>query len=123
MRRNVDLRIASFLLMMVIQERIITVRIFSGCLDLWRMAFQNGPYTAWEHVSSDKREALASVVTGPARGASPFRTLRVKGLEPNLRYQVNGEGRWPGDVLMEAGWPLPVFEGDYQSLQLYLSAI
>ena len=50
-------------------------------------------------------------------------TLRLKGLDPELTYQVNGEGACPGDVLMEAGWPLPELLGDYQSLQLCLSAV
>ena len=92
--------------------------------DYYRLSdpFRNGPYTAWEHVSSDKREALVSLVTGPFRGAPPFLTLRIKGLDPALRYRVNGEGSWSGDVLMQAGWPLPILLGDYQALQLYLEA-
>ena len=48
--------------------------------DYYRLSnpFQNGPYTAWEHVSHDKREALVSLVTGHFRGAPPFRTLSIK---------------------------------------------
>ena len=92
--------------------------------DYYRLSdpFQNGPYTAWEHVSSDKREALVSLVTGPFRGAPPFLALQVRGLDPSLRYQVNGEGGWPGDVLMQVGIPLPILQGDYQALQFYLRA-
>ena len=92
--------------------------------DYYRLSdpFRNGPYTAWEHVSPDRREALVSLVTGPFRGAPPFLTLRIKGLDPALRYRINGEGSWHGDVLMQAGWPLPVLSGDYQALQLYLEA-
>ncbi len=92
--------------------------------DYYRLTdpFQNGPYTAWEQVSPDKREALVSLVTGPFRGAPPLLCLRVKGLDPALRYTVNGEGSWPGDVLLYAGYPLPLLTGDYRSLQLYLKA-
>ena len=92
--------------------------------DYYRLSdpFQNGPYTAWEHVSHDKKEALVSLVTGPFRGAPPFLTLRFKGLEPKLNYCVNGEGSWPGDVLMQVGIPLPILPGDYQALQFYLKA-
>ena len=92
--------------------------------DYYRLSdpFQNGPYTAWEHVSHDRREALVSLVTGPFRGAPPHLNLRIKGLNPALRYRVNGEGSWPGDVLMQVGWPLPILLGDYQALQLYLEA-
>ena len=92
--------------------------------DYYRLSdpFRNGPYTAWEHVSPDKREALVSLVTGPFRGASPFPALRVKGLDPKLNYRVNGEDSWPGDVLMQAGIPLPGLWGDYRALQFHLKA-
>ncbi|MDE7261514.1 MAG: alpha-galactosidase, partial [Oscillospiraceae bacterium] len=92
--------------------------------DYYRLSdpFQNGPYTAWEHVSPDRREALVSLVTGVFRGAPPFLALRVKGLDPALRYRVNGEGSWSGSVLMQVGWPLPILLGDYQAIQLYLEA-
>lgn len=94
--------------------------------DYYRLTdpFRNGPYTAWEQVSPDRREALVSLVTTALRAAPSFQTLRLKGLDPALTYQVNGEGGWPGDTLMRAGYPLPMslFQGDYQSLQLYLKA-
>ena len=92
--------------------------------DYYRLAspFQNSGYTAWEQVTPDKREALVSVVTGTFRGAPPFLALPLKGLDPALHYRVNGEGDWPGAVLMQTGWPLPVPDGDYQSFQLYLEA-
>ncbi len=92
--------------------------------DYYRLTdpFQNGPYTAWEQVSPNKREALVSLVTGPFRGAPPLLALCIKGLDPALRYRVNGEGSWPGDLLMNAGYPLPLLKGDYRSLQLYLQA-
>ncbi len=92
--------------------------------DYYRLSdpFQNGPYTAWEHVSQDQREALVSLVTGPFHAAPPFLALRVKGLDPKLRYRINGEGSWPGDVLMQAGCPLPILPGDYQSVQFHLKA-
>ena len=93
--------------------------------DYYRLTdpFQNGPYTAWEQVSPDRREALVSLVFTSLRAAQPFRTLRLKGLDPQQTYQVNGGGSWPGDVLMAAGYPLPMLSGDYQSLQLYLRTL
>ena len=93
--------------------------------DYYRLTdpFANGPYTAWEQVSSDRREALVSLVATSLQAAPPFQALRLKGLDPQLTYQVNGGDSYPGDVLMNAGYPLPLFHGDYQSLQLYLSAI
>ena len=93
--------------------------------DYYRLTspFGSGPYTAWEQVSPDGREALVSLVTTSLQAAPPFRVLRLKGLDPQLTYQMNGEGAWPGDALMNAGYPLPLFHGDYQSMQLYLSAV
>ncbi len=97
--------------------------IFRG--DYYRLSdpFQNGPYTAWEHVSPDKREVLACVVSGPIQGGPPLRTLRLKGLDPDLCYQAGGKNPLPGSVLMEAGWPLPLPWGDYQAWQFYLTAV
>lgn len=81
------------------------------------------PVAAWEQVSPDGREALVSIVSGPAHAAVPFRSLRLKGLDPDADYRVNGgEELWPGSVLMAAGWPVPIPTGDYQSAQLYLKA-
>ncbi len=82
-------------------------------------------YTAWAHVSPDRREALVSLVTGGTRPAPPFCTLRLKGLDPTLNYRVQRDGGtavYSGETLMGAGYPLPLFHGDYQSLQIYLTA-
>ncbi len=82
----------------------------------------DGVPAAWAHVSPDRREALVSVVAGPARAARPFRTLRLRGLDPALTYRIDGDPElWPGDVLMAAGWPVPPM-GEYESLRLRLRA-
>jgi alpha-galactosidase len=92
--------------------------------DYYRLTdpFQAGPYTAWAHVSQDRKQALVSLVTGTIHAAPPFTTLRLKGLDPALRYRVNGEESYPGDVLMQVGYPVPMMLNDYQSFQLYLKA-
>ena len=85
--------------------------------------FREEAYTAWMEVSPDRRDALVSVVMGMSRAAAPFRALRLRGLEPSARYRVNGSRElWPGDVLMNGGWPLPLPAGDYEALQLHLKA-
>ena len=91
--------------------------------DYYRLTGLTGPFAAWEQVSPDRREALVSLVYGPNHAAAPFRVLRFKGLDPALRYQVNGQGAYAGDVLMNAGWPLPLPAGDYQAVQLYIRAV
>ncbi len=95
--------------------------------DYYRLTspFDNTPYTAWEQVSEDRREALVSIVTGSTRATPPFFILRLKGLDPNLTYRIDGgETLYTGAMLMTGGYPLPVslMMGDYQSLQLYLKA-
>ncbi len=80
------------------------------------------PYAAWEQAAPGGGEALVSLVYGSNHAAAPFRTLRLKGLNPDALYRVNGGELWRGDVLMAAGFPLPMPTGDYQSLQLYLKA-
>lgn len=92
--------------------------------DYYRLTnpFENERYTAWEHVSEDKREALVSLVKGTARAALPCLTLRLRGLDESLRYRVNGEGSWLGGTLMHAGYPIPTGGGDYRAIQLHLTA-
>ena len=92
--------------------------------DPWR----KGPYTAWEQVSADGRQALVSVVMGPCRATPPFLAVRLRGLDPGLTYRVDGPDgteTYPGDLLMNAGWPLPVWmvAGDYKGTQIYLEAM
>ena len=94
--------------------------------DYYRLTspFQDNAYTAWEQVSPDRREVLVSVVLGCTHAAPPFRTLRLKGLDPKLNYQVEGTGPLhSGEALMKAGWPLPQVQGDYPSFQFYFSAV
>lgn len=82
----------------------------------------DGAPTAWLHVSPDHRTALLCVVSGQAHAAPPFRRVKLRGLDPALRYRLTGDDTpWPGDVLMQAGYPLPML-GEYQSLRLWLKA-
>ena len=82
------------------------------------------PYDVKVHMTLDRREALASVVTGPVCGNPPFRTLYLRGPDPALRYRAEGGAAYSGAALMEGGYPLPMelLMGDYQSFQLYLKA-
>ncbi len=90
--------------------------------DYYRLSAPGEAFTAWAHISRDKRRALVSLVTGPTHAAPPFMNLRISGLEPGLNYRINGAESFPGDLLMYAGYPLPLLLGDYQSMQLYLEA-
>ena len=82
----------------------------------------DGPPTAWLHVAPDRRTALLCLVSGQFHAAPPFRRVRLNGLDPALRYRVTGDDTlWPGDVLMRAGYPIPML-GEYQCLRLWLKA-
>ena len=82
----------------------------------------DGAPTAWAHVSPDRREALVSVVAAQSRAAAPFRSLKLDGLDPALRYRVNGGSElWPGGVLTRAGLPLPPLR-EYDALHIHLQA-
>ena len=94
--------------------------------DYYRLTdpFRDLTYTAWQHVSRDRREALVSLVTGSARAALPFIVLRLKGLDPALRYRIDGGERiYDGAALLHAGLSFPLIAGDYQARQLYLRAV
>ena len=82
----------------------------------------DGAPTAWLHLSSDRRSGILCLVAGQAHAAQPFRRIKLQGLDPNLLYHISGENDpWPGDVLMQAGYPIPML-GEYQSLRLWLKA-
>ena len=82
----------------------------------------DGAPTAWLHVSPDRRSALLCVVAGQTHAGPPFRLLKLQGLDPALQYRLTGDDTpWPGDVLMQAGYPLPMLN-EYQSLRLWLKA-
>lgn len=90
--------------------------------DYYRLSRPDGPYTAWANVSRDQREALVSLVAGPAVASPPFLFLKLQGLNPALQYRVNGEPElWPGDMLMQAGYPLPLLR-EHTAIRLHLRA-
>ena len=94
--------------------------------DYYRLTdpFRNTAYAAWAHVSADKREALVSLVTGSTTAALPFIVLRLRGLDPDLRYRIDGGDRiCGGAALMHAGISFPLIPGDYQARQVYLTAV
>lgn len=113
---------------MEIQRQVESYKIYYDLLhdgDYYRLSspFQDGIYTAWEHVSANRREALVSVVYDRNGAAPLFGTLRLKGLDPAFQYQINRtDSFYSGEILMKAGYPLPQMKGDYSAVQIYLRA-
>lgn len=102
---------------------------FRSCWDLvlrgdyYRLSnpFRQEAFNAWMHVSPDKSRALVGVVMGVGH-ANPIRPLlRLKGLDPNADYKVNGEV-YGGDQLMYGGLALPILQ-EYQALQFDLERV
>ena len=81
----------------------------------------NRRIAAWQFVSEDGRESLLNVVvTHPEANPRPLH-LRLKGLDPQAVYAVEGQERtYAGAALMYGGYTLSPLYGDYPGAQLYL---
>jgi len=94
--------------------------------DLYRLICPwDHPYrVAWEFVSQDKREAMATVVTMFHKETQNF-VLKLKGLDENTYYRCELDGEvYSGALLMKAGLHLmdmPHRDGD--SYILYFTAV
>lgn len=75
-----------------------------------------GNETAWMFVSKDRSEAFVVYVSVLQEANAKLDRIRLKGLDPNLEYVLDGEdGAYGGDELMHAGLQTPLFHGDYAS--------
>ena len=100
---------------------------FKGYYDL----IQNGSYyrltspygesefTVWEFARDDKSEALLSIVSTKSTANEIFTYVKLQGLEPEAVYRIEDK-YYPGAALMEAGFPLPAPEYEYQSWNFHL---
>lgn len=66
--------------------------------------FEESLYCAWETVREDKEEALVCAVRYESDAATAPEFVRLKGLEPDMWYRVNGsEEKYLGSALMSIG--------------------
>ena len=78
---------------------------------------------AWQHVSKDRKEAVASLVKTEVESNEPQKYLKLKGLEADCFYKILGnDGVYSGKVLMKAGIPVPVME-QYEAWQCHIVAL
>lgn len=77
-------------------------------------------HVAWMFVANDGKEVLFNDVLRDRHANQEFGYVKLKGLNPNAAY-INEEtgAKYHGDVLMEAGLPLPMM-GEYQACQIHL---
>ena len=78
---------------------------------------------AWMFVSEDRTEALVSIVCTHVRANGPCHRIRLKGLDPEKQYRLEGTGLvLTGSALTCGGYVLDPLTGDYPAVQLYFSA-
>lgn len=85
--------------------------------------FENPYYAAWEFVSPDQTEALVHGVQMLAQPSSGPQHIKVRGLDPEKSYQINGEKIHSGRALMQGGLIFPFQMGDGMSVEFYLKAV
>jgi alpha-galactosidase len=91
--------------------------------DYYRLtcSLEDTQLAAWEFVARDKSEALLNAVTLDTHGNPLTQYIRCKGLNPDVRYAVEGTKMvLSGKALMNAGIPVPYMAGEYQSWQVHL---
>ncbi|WP_438432789.1 alpha-galactosidase [Gorillibacterium sp. sgz500922] len=91
--------------------------------DLYRLRSPfEGKETAWMFVSPDKTDAVVSYFKVLAEPFAPKQTLKLKGLNPELDYEIEGIGVFAGDRLMNMGFSFDALHGDYASAVFRLKA-
>lgn len=85
--------------------------------------FEDGSFDAWMFVAKDKSEALFTFVQVQGRPNYPSRNIKLRGLAPEKRYQIEETGQIAtGRTLMQAGILVNAY-GDYTSQTLYLHEV
>jgi hypothetical protein len=80
--------------------------------DFYRL-FNTGDSVAYNRVSYDKSYAEVIFVRLFKHAYAPLTYLKVKGLDANAMYKVNGKEVYSGDTLMKFGIPLARGDAEY----------
>lgn len=94
--------------------------------DYYRLTspYENQYFTAWQHVSKDKKRSLVGLVLTDKESNDAQRYLKLKGLEKDAFYRIEGQkGRYSGALLMNAGLPVPNWFNEYEGLQICLKMV
>ena len=96
--------------------------------DYYRLTnpFEPVNLVAWECVTKDKKEALLTVVTVHLTVNGPQEYIKCKGLLPNRKYRITGDGNeWTatGMALMHAGVPVPREIPEFTAFLYHLEVI
>lgn len=83
-----------------------------------------GNDTAWMFVTKDKQEAVFTHFTILDEGNSPFKSVKMQGLDPNKKYLiVELDESYYGDELMNVGINIPKVQGDFTSVMWRLRVV
>lgn len=80
-------------------------------------------FMAWEIVSEDKKEALVSIVITEIEGNRCPRWIQIKGLDPEMQYELEDGSVHYGSDLMYAGLQVAPALKEYEACQIYLKAL
>lgn len=97
-------------------------QIIQGGFSYRLLAPAEGPLGAVQFLSRDGREGLLFLFLMGAHFGPHSSQVRLRGLEEERLYQVNGEEIFSGGALMERGLSVSLW-GDYQSRLLHLTRI
>ncbi|MDR4945376.1 alpha-galactosidase [Neobacillus cucumis] len=90
--------------------------------DLYRLLSPfEGMDTAWMYVDEKQEQAVVFFYKTLATPNPPFFRLKLRGLNPKLKYKINDNKRvYFGDELMKIGMSLPLIKTDFFSEIYYL---
>lgn len=94
--------------------------------DYYRLTspYENPYFTAWQHVSRDKKKSLVSLVLTDKESNDAQRYLKLRGLEAEAMYKIEGKkGQYSGALLMKAGIPVPFELNEYEGVQFSLRMV
>ena len=81
-------------------------------------------FEAWMFVSKDRSEALVNVVSRHPRANGPFPFVRLRGLDPDAAYRLDGTDQIiSGAALTYGGYVFEYMYGDYPARQLHLESV
>lgn len=79
---------------------------------------------SWMFVSPDKSKAVVMFFNILNQPAYPLTVLKLQGLDPKAKYEVNGSLAVSGDELMNIGfYPMPQPKHDFESMKFELKKI
>ena len=82
--------------------------------------FDRAEFGAWEFAANDQSEALLNVVMLDTHCNTPVSYVKLKGLNPEWLYHIEGEDKvYSGSALMYGGIPIPKMDNEYEAWQVH----